>query len=37
MNPELPGRRRWDNPYQYSDYKSESPRAARRSLFGDAP
>ena len=37
MNPELPGEEVLDNPYQYTDYKSESTRAARGSLFGDAP
>jgi 5-methylthioadenosine/S-adenosylhomocysteine deaminase len=36
MNPDLPGREVLDNPYQYTDYKSESTHGARGSVFGDA-
>jgi hypothetical protein len=35
MHPELPGTEVLDNPYQYTEYKSESTRAARGSMFGD--
>jgi 5-methylthioadenosine/S-adenosylhomocysteine deaminase len=36
MNPDLPGTEVLDNPYQYTDYKSESTHDARGSTFGDA-
>ena len=36
MNPDLPDEEVLDNPYQYTDYRSEATRAARGSLFGDA-
>ena len=29
MNPELPNQEVLDNPYQYTDYKSDSTREAR--------
>jgi cytosine/adenosine deaminase-related metal-dependent hydrolase len=36
MNPALPeGEEVLDNPYQYTDYKSESTREARGSVFGE--
>jgi cytosine/adenosine deaminase-related metal-dependent hydrolase len=35
MNPDLPTSEVLDNPYQYTEYKSESTRAARGSLFGE--
>jgi 5-methylthioadenosine/S-adenosylhomocysteine deaminase len=36
MNPDLPSDDEvLDNPYQYTDYKSESTHAARGSVFGD--
>jgi cytosine/adenosine deaminase-related metal-dependent hydrolase len=34
MNPELPADEVFDNPYQYTEFKSESTRAARGDLFG---
>jgi cytosine/adenosine deaminase-related metal-dependent hydrolase len=38
MNPELPADDEvLDNPYQCTEYKSESTHAARGSVFGDAP
>ncbi|MBV9208638.1 MAG: amidohydrolase family protein [Actinobacteria bacterium] len=37
MNPDLPGSEVLDNPYQYTEYKSETTRAARDSMFGDDP
>ncbi len=33
MNPDLPGADVLDNPYQYTDYKSDSTRAARDEVF----
>src|SRR5216683_2699185 len=36
MNPDLPGTQVLDNPYQYTDYKSESTHGARGSVFGEA-
>src|SRR4051794_6384078 len=37
MHPDLPeGSKVLDNPYQYTDYQSESTRSARGSMFGDA-
>jgi len=35
MNPDLPHDDVLDNPYQYTDYKSDSTRDARGSVFGD--
>ena len=35
MFPDLPGTEVLDNPYQYTEYKSESTHGARDSLFGD--
>ena len=35
MNPDLPHDEVLDNPYQYTDYKSDSTRDARGSVFGD--
>jgi hypothetical protein len=35
MNPDLPQEAVLDNPYQYTDYKSESTREARGSMFGE--
>ena len=35
MNPDLPHDEVLDNPYQYTEYKSESTREARGSMFGD--
>ena len=35
MNPDLPGTEVLDNPYQYTDYKSESTNGARGSVFGE--
>ena len=35
MNPDLPTNEVLDNPYQYTDYKSESTHGARGSLFGE--
>jgi hypothetical protein len=35
MHPELPGTEVLDNPYQYTEYKSESTHGARGSMFGD--
>jgi cytosine/adenosine deaminase-related metal-dependent hydrolase len=35
MNPELPDDEVLDNPYQYTEYKSESTREARGSMFGE--
>jgi 5-methylthioadenosine/S-adenosylhomocysteine deaminase len=38
MNPELPADDEvLDNPYQYTDYKSESTHGARGTIFGEAP
>ncbi|SDE57998.1 Cytosine/adenosine deaminase [Blastococcus fimeti] len=33
MNPDLPGAEVLDNPYQYTDYKSDSTRAAREEVY----
>jgi cytosine/adenosine deaminase-related metal-dependent hydrolase len=35
MNPDLPKDEVLDNPYQYTEYKSESTREARGSIFGE--
>jgi cytosine/adenosine deaminase-related metal-dependent hydrolase len=35
MNPDLPDDEVLDNPYQYTEYKSESTREARSSMFGE--
>jgi hypothetical protein len=35
MNPELPNQEVLDNPYQYTDYKSDSTREARGTIFGE--
>jgi hypothetical protein len=35
MNPELPKSEVLDNPYQYTDYKSDSTREARGTIFGE--
>jgi 5-methylthioadenosine/S-adenosylhomocysteine deaminase len=35
MNPELPNQDVLDNPYQYTDYKSDSTREARGTIFGE--
>src|SRR5205085_3511844 len=35
MHPELPSKEVLDNPYQYTDYKSEATRSARGSMFGE--
>jgi cytosine/adenosine deaminase-related metal-dependent hydrolase len=35
MHPELPGADVLDNPYQYTEYKADSNRNARGSLFGE--
>ena len=35
MNPELPNQEVLDNPYQYTDYKSDQTREARGSIFGE--
>ena len=38
MHPDLPGDdddKVLDNPYQYTDYRSESTRTARGSVFGE--
>jgi len=35
MHPELPGNDVLDNPYQYTEYKADSNRNARGSLFGE--
>ena len=35
MNPELPKGEVLDNPYQYTEYKSDSTREARGTIFGD--
>jgi 5-methylthioadenosine/S-adenosylhomocysteine deaminase len=35
MHPELPGTDVLDNPYQYTEYKADSNRNARGSLFGE--
>ena len=35
MHPDLPGTEVLDNPYQYTDYKSESTHGARGSVFGE--
>jgi cytosine/adenosine deaminase-related metal-dependent hydrolase len=35
MHPELPTDTVLDNPYQYTDYKSEATRSARGSMFGE--
>jgi len=36
MNPELPKGEVLDNPYQYTDYKSDSTREARGTIFGES-
>jgi cytosine/adenosine deaminase-related metal-dependent hydrolase len=35
MNPELPKGEVLDNPYQYTEYKSDSTREARGTIFGE--
>ena len=35
MNPDLPSTQVLDNPYQYTEYKSESTHGARGSIFGE--
>jgi len=35
MNPDLPKDEVFDNPYQYTEYKSESTREARGTIFGE--
>jgi 5-methylthioadenosine/S-adenosylhomocysteine deaminase len=35
MNPDLPAGSVLDNPYQYTDYKSDATREARGTMFGD--
>jgi cytosine/adenosine deaminase-related metal-dependent hydrolase len=35
MNPDLPKDEMFDNPYQYTEYKSESTREARGTIFGE--
>src|SRR5206468_4193997 len=35
MNPDLPSTQVLDNPYQYTEYKSESTHGARGSMFGE--
>jgi cytosine/adenosine deaminase-related metal-dependent hydrolase len=35
MNPDLPSTEVLDNPYQYTEYKSESTHGARGSMFGE--
>ena len=35
MNPDLPSTEVLDNPYQYTEFKSESTHGARGSLFGE--
>ena len=35
MYPDLPSGEVLDNPYQYTEFKSESTRSARGSLFGE--
>jgi cytosine/adenosine deaminase-related metal-dependent hydrolase len=35
MNPDLPHEEVLDNPYQYTDYKSDSTRGARGTVFGE--
>ena len=35
MNPDLPTTEVLDNPYQYTEFKSDSTRGARGSLFGE--
>ena len=35
MNPELPKGEVFDNPYQYTEYKSDSTREARGTIFGE--
>src|ERR1700743_2964965 len=35
MNPDLPSTEVLDNPYQYTEYKSESTHDARGSMFGE--
>jgi cytosine/adenosine deaminase-related metal-dependent hydrolase len=35
MNPDLPGTEVLDNPYQYTEFKSESTHGARGSIFGE--
>ena len=35
MNPDLPTDSVLDNPYQYTDYKSDATREARGTMFGD--
>jgi 5-methylthioadenosine/S-adenosylhomocysteine deaminase len=37
MNPDLPHDEVLDNPYQYTDYKSDSTHDARGSTFGEPP
>ena len=35
MNPDLPKDEVFDNPYQYTEYKSDSTREARGTIFGE--
>jgi hypothetical protein len=35
MNPDLPNTEVLDNPYQYTDYKSEDTHGARGTIFGE--
>ena len=35
MNPDLPTAEVLDNPYQYTEFKSESTHGARGSIFGE--
>jgi cytosine/adenosine deaminase-related metal-dependent hydrolase len=35
MSPEIPETKIMDNPYQYTEYKSDSTREARGTIFGD--
>ena len=35
MNPDLPTTEVLDNPYQYTEFKSDSTHGARGSLFGE--
>ena len=36
MNPDLPGSEVLDNPYQYTEYKSQATHGARGAVFGDS-
>jgi len=35
MNPDIPASKVLDNPYQYTDYQSESTHGARGTMFGE--